>query len=84
MLLAAEADGATNFRLIGVGIDAFADSHAADPPTLFDRELDRPRRIEYAMDQIRGKLGVESVRFGRDLPRTNATESSPISRKQPT
>ena len=49
-LLAAEADGVTRFRLIGVGADALVDSRAADPPTLFDE----PRRLKQAIDQIRG------------------------------
>jgi DNA polymerase IV len=66
-LLATEADGVTRFRLIGVGADALADSRVADPPTLFSRELDRPRRIEQAMDQIRDRLGADSVTFGRNL-----------------
>jgi DNA polymerase-4 len=67
-LLAGEADGATRFRLIGVGADALVDSRAADPPTLFDRELDGPRRLEQAIDQVRNRLGEGSVRFGRALP----------------
>ena len=66
-LLATENDGVTRFRLIGVGADALADSRAADPPTLFSRELDRRRRIEQAMDQIRDRLGADSVTFGRNL-----------------
>jgi DNA polymerase-4 len=65
-LLGAEADGATRFRLIGVGAEALADSRAADPPTLFD---DGPRRLEQAIDQIPGRLGAGSVQFGRALPR---------------
>ena len=40
LLLAAEADGATRFRLIGVGADALADAGTADLPTLFEREFD--------------------------------------------
>ena len=67
-LLAAEIDGATRFRLVGVGADNLFDSRAADPPTLFDRELDGPKRLEHAIDAIRGKLGERSVRFGRTLP----------------
>jgi DNA polymerase IV len=67
-LLAMEADGATRFRLIGVGADTLSDSRSADPPTLFHRELERPSRLERAVDQIRGKLGDGSVRFGRGLP----------------
>ena len=65
-LLAGEADGITRFRLIGVGADMLVDSRGADPPTLFERELGRAKRVEQAMDQIRGRLGEGSVRLGRD------------------
>jgi hypothetical protein len=51
----------------------FFTSHLAcrtvDPPTLFDRELDNPRRLEHAIDTTRGRLGEQAVRFGRTLPR---------------
>ena len=67
-MLAAEIDGVTRFRLIGIGADNLSDSCAADPPTLFDRELDSPRRLEHAIDAIRNKLGEGSVTFGRTLP----------------
>jgi DNA polymerase-4 len=67
-LLAGEVDGVTRFRLIGVGADALVEDFTADPPTLFDRELDWPRRIEHAMEQIRTRLGDQSVRLGRGLP----------------
>jgi DNA polymerase-4 len=79
-LLAVEADGLTRFRLIGIGADALADSRAADPPTLFDRDLGRPRRLDHAVDQIRNSLGVGSVRFGRNLPRiaTKAPHPAPL------
>jgi DNA polymerase IV len=66
-LLEAETDGMTRFRLVGVGADNLFDSRTADPPTLFDRELDGPRRLEYAIDAIRGRLGEEAVQFGRTL-----------------
>ncbi len=66
-LLADEADGITRFRLIGVGTDALVEDLAADPPTLFARELDRPRRIEHAINQIRTRLGDESAQLGRGL-----------------
>ncbi len=65
-LLAGEADGITRFRLIGIGADHLCDSRIADPPTLFDREIDGPRRLEEAMDEIRGRLGQSAIRFGRD------------------
>jgi DNA polymerase-4 len=66
-LLAGEADGTARFRLVGVGADALVDARAADLPTLFDRDLGRPRRLEQAIDNIRGRLGDGSVRRGRDL-----------------
>jgi len=67
-LLASEVDGVTRFRLIGVGADALVEGRIADPPTLFDREIDRPRRLEHAMDQLRERLGEGSIQRGRALP----------------
>jgi DNA polymerase-4 len=64
-LLAAEADGVTRFRLIGVGADALVSAQAADLPTLFDREDGKPRRLERALDDIRSRLGAEAVKLGR-------------------
>ena len=64
-LLAVEADGATRFRLIGVGADALVSAEVADLPTLFDREDGRPRRLEQAVDAIRGRHGDEAVKLGR-------------------
>lgn len=72
-LLAGEANGVTRFRLIGAGVETLVDSDAADPPTLFDRELDRPRRLEHAMDQIRERFGEGSVRLGRGMPTADNT-----------
>jgi DNA polymerase-4 len=65
-LLAVEADGVTRFRLVGIGADHLFDSCIADPPTLFDREIDGPRRLEQTMDEIRGRLGEDAIRFGRE------------------
>lgn len=64
-LLAVEADGATLFRLIGVGADGLVGAAAADLPTLFDREDGKPRRLEQAVDDIKNRLGDGAVRFGR-------------------
>jgi DNA polymerase IV len=64
-LLAGEADGATRFRLIGVGADSLVSAEGADLPTLFDHKDGRPRRLEQAIDDIRGRLGENAVRLGR-------------------
>jgi len=66
-LLAGEADGATRFRLIGIGADALVSAAAADLPTLFDREDGKPRRLERALDDIRTRHGSGAVRLGRPL-----------------
>ena len=71
-LLASEADGITPYRLIGVGADLLVDGGETDLPTLFDDELGRLRRLEQTIDEIRGRLGDESVRRGRDLARSAA------------
>jgi DNA polymerase-4 len=64
-LLAAEADGATRFRLIGVGADALVGAETADLPTLFDRDDGRPRRLERALDEIKTRHGSGAVKLGR-------------------
>ena len=70
-LLAAEIDGVTRFRLIGIGAEALVDSSAADAPTLFDRDLGRPRRVEQAIDDIRRRHGDQAVYLGRSASRTD-------------
>ena len=63
-LLAAEADGATRFRLIGVGADGLVEGAEADLPTLFDR----PRHLEQAIDDIRRRHGPAALQRGRAMP----------------
>jgi DNA polymerase IV len=63
-LLQAEADGATRFRLIGVGADSLIDGAAADLPTLFEATDGRPRRLEQAIDAARARHGPTAVRRG--------------------
>jgi DNA polymerase-4 len=78
-LLAAEADGITRFRLIGIGADLLRDAREADLPTLFDLELGRPRRLEQAIDSIRDRLGGDAVRRGAG-PETEANALNTTSR----
>ena len=66
-LLVAEAEGATLFRLIGVGADALVSAAAADLPTLFDREDGKHRRLEHAIDNLKSRLGENAVKLGRAL-----------------
>jgi DNA polymerase-4 len=79
-LLAIEADGATRFRLIGVGADGLVDSAAADLPTLFDREDRRPRHLEEAIDDIRRRHGAAAHGSAAPCRRTDGhpQESPPI------
>jgi DNA polymerase-4 len=67
LLLAREADGTTRFRLIGVGADTLVDAGVADLPTLFDRELDRPRHLAGAIENIRSRHGADAVQLGRGM-----------------
>jgi len=66
-LLEAEADGATRFRLIGVGADALVNANDADMPTLFDQQDGRSRRLERALDDIKSRLGDGAVKLGRAI-----------------
>jgi DNA polymerase-4 len=69
-LLDGEADGATRFRLIGVGADALVGAGAADPPTLFENEDGRPRRLSEAIDDLRERHGDGVLRRGLDFSAT--------------
>ena len=66
-LLDGEADGATRFRLIGVGADALVEAAAADLPTLFENEDGRPRRLAEAIDGLRERHGDGVLRRGLDF-----------------
>ena len=55
------------FRLIGVGFSNFADARDADPPDLADPDAAHRKRVEQVMDEVRGKLGPDSISKGRGL-----------------
>ncbi|WND75367.1 DNA polymerase IV [Thalassospiraceae bacterium LMO-SO8] len=67
-LLEKETDG-TRFRLIGTGVQNIAPLGAGAPETgdLLAGTGDRPRKVEEAMDRVRGKFGVNAIKKGRSL-----------------
>jgi DNA polymerase IV len=78
-LLASEADGVTPYRLNRRRCPTLlVDGTEADLPTLFDDELGRPRRLEQTIDEIRGRLGNDSVRRGRDLARLGVRSAAEV------
>ena len=68
-LLQREADGATSYRLLGVGaLDLSANEYgSAASADLFDSEAPRRAEAELAVDKIREKFGVHSIVKGRSL-----------------
>jgi DNA polymerase-4 len=77
-VLGREADGRL-FRLVGVGASDLVDGTLADPPSLIDSGLARRKRIESAIDTVRGKLGPGAIGLGRGL----ALKRPPAQRKPP-
>jgi hypothetical protein len=54
---------------------ACPDAVVIRPDMVKYRELDRPRRLEHAMDQIRGRLGEGSVLLGRGMPTAGSRDT---------
>jgi DNA polymerase-4 len=65
-LLEREADG-TRFRLIGIGVSALAVAADADPADLVDRQGERNKAAEQAIDRLRAKFGRLAVVKGLAL-----------------
>ncbi len=66
-LLAADADGRTKFRLIGVGLSDFCAAEEADKGDLLDAETPKRAAAEAAVAKARGKFGKGAVQTGRAL-----------------
>lgn len=66
-LLAADADGRTKYRLIGVGLSDFADAAVADKGDMLDTNTPKRAAVEGAMAKARGKFGRDAVQTGRAL-----------------
>ncbi len=66
-LLAAEADGRTKYRLIGVGLSDFAGAAEADKGDMLDRDTPKRAAAEAAVASARAKFGKGAVQSGRAL-----------------
>lgn len=66
-LLAAEADGRTKYRLIGVGLADFSDAAAADRGDMLDTGTPKRAAAEAAIAKAREKFGRGAVLTGRGL-----------------
>ena len=66
-LLMREADGRTQFRLIGVGISHLASLDAGSLTGGLDQKAASQARAELAMDRLRDKFGVDAIGKGRSL-----------------
>jgi DNA polymerase IV len=66
-LLAAETDGRTKYRLIGVGLSEFADAEQADKGDMLDSETPKRAAAEAAVARAREKFGRAAVQTGRAL-----------------
>lgn len=65
-LLEKEADG-TAFRLLGVGLSDFAPAEECDPIDLADPDLQRRKKVEGAVDDLRARFGRDAIGKGRML-----------------
>jgi len=66
-LLAADVDGATPFRLIGVGVSDFSDAANADKGDLVDARTPKRAAAEDAVAKARARFGRGAVKTGRGL-----------------
>lgn len=65
-LLEKEADG-TPFRLLGIGLSDFAPAADCDPIDLADPDLQRRKKVEGAVDDLRARFGRDAIGKGRML-----------------
>jgi DNA polymerase-4 len=59
--LLAQETGATQFRLIGIGVSALTGAQDADPSDLVDQRGRRSAAAEHAVDRLREKFGRTAV-----------------------
>ena len=66
-LLAADADGKTKYRLIGIGLSDFSDAAVADKGDMLDTATPKRAAAEAAIAKARDKFGKGAVQTGRAL-----------------
>jgi DNA polymerase-4 len=66
-LLQREADGKTQFRLIGVGISHLSPLEEGAPAGGLDQRAASQARAELAMDKLREKFGAQAIEKGRGI-----------------
>ena len=66
-LLQREADGNTQFRLIGVGISHLSSLEDSGSTGGLDQRAASQARAELAMDRLREKFGAQAIEKGRGL-----------------
>ena len=70
-LLRPEVKKTNSYRLIGIGVDNLGEPSEA---RLFDLEGgddDKRNRLEAAVDQLHGKMGIDALRTGRQFARAH-------------
>lgn len=77
-LLAAEADGRTAFRLIGIGLSDFAAADEADKGDLLDTATPKRAAAEAAMARVRGRYGKDAVVSGRGFTTRRRADDEPV------
>ena len=65
-LLEKETDG-TPFRLLGIGLSEFSPAVDCDPLDLADPDLQRRKKVEGAVDDLRARFGRDAIGKGRML-----------------
>jgi DNA polymerase-4 len=74
VLLCADADGRTKYRLIGVGLADFSDAASADKGDMIDQETPKRAAAEAAVAKARDKFGRDAIQTGRALKSTQEDE----------
>ncbi len=75
-LLEKVADGRA-FRLIGIGVVKLVPASEADQPDLADPGKAGRARMEAAMDNLRGRFGIDVVKKGRGFKQVSDNTKSP-------